>query len=75
MFKSLTMSSLIYIQDINIRREEIKYKEYEVESKALITSKKYNKRIVSTSTIKKKIYYYIFKFCNHTNYNGHKSLG
>ena len=54
MFKSLTMSSLIYIQDNNIGREEIKYKEYEVESKALITSKKYNKRIVSTSTIKKK---------------------
>ena len=54
MFKSLTMSSLIYIQDNNIGREEIKYKEYEVESKALITSKKYNKRIVSTFTIKKK---------------------
>ena len=54
MFKNLTMSSLIYIQDNNIGREEIKYKEYEVESKALISSKKYNKRILNTSTKKLK---------------------
>ena len=48
MFKNLTMSSLIYIQDNNIGREEIKYKEYEVESKALISNKKYNRRLVNT---------------------------
>ena len=54
MFKNLTMSSLIYIQDNNIGREEIKYKEYEVESKALISSKKYNKKIINTSTKKLK---------------------
>ena len=44
MFKNLTMSSLIFIQENNIGREEIQYKEYEVESKALISSKKHNKR-------------------------------
>ena len=54
MFKSLTMSSLIYIQDNNIGKEEIKYKEYEVESKALLTSKKYNRRVQKTSTFKSK---------------------
>ena len=48
MFKNLTMSSLIYIQDNNIGREEIKYKEYEVESKALISNKKYNKRLANS---------------------------
>ena len=34
--KNLTQSSLIFIQDNNIVKEEIKYKEFEVESKALI---------------------------------------
>ena len=53
MFKNLTMSSLIYIQDNNIGREEIKYKEYEVESKALISKKKYNKRTGTSSSNKK----------------------
>ena len=48
MFKNLTMSSLIYIQDNNIGREEIKYKEYEVESKALITSKKPKNKILNS---------------------------
>ena len=47
MFKNLTMSSLIYIQDNNIGREEIKYREYEVESRALISNKKYNKRLAN----------------------------
>ena len=32
MFKNITLSSLIFIHDNNIGREEIKYKEYEVES-------------------------------------------
>ena len=45
MFKNLTMSSLIYIQDNNIGREEIQYKEYEVESKALISNKKHRKAL------------------------------
>ena len=53
MFKNLTMSSLIYIQDNNIGREEIKYKEYEVESKALISSRKYNKRTINSTSTKK----------------------
>ena len=53
MFKNLTMSSLIYIQDNNIGREEIKYKEYEVESRALIYSKKKG-RIGCTPTLKKR---------------------
>ena len=44
MFKNITMSSLIFIQDNNIAMEGIKYKEYEVESKALYTSKKLNKK-------------------------------
>ncbi len=44
MFKNLTMSSLIYIQDNNVGNDEIKYKEYEVESKALYTSKKLSKK-------------------------------
>ena len=48
MFKNLTMSSLIYIQDNNIGREEIKYKEYEVESKALIASKKPKNKILNS---------------------------
>ena len=47
MFKNITMSSLIYIQENNIGREEIKYKEFEVESKALISNKKYNKRLAN----------------------------
>ena len=34
--KNLTQSSLIFIQDNNIVKEEIKYREFEVESKALI---------------------------------------
>ena len=41
------MSSLIYIQDNNVGNDEIKYKEYEVESKALVVKKKYNKKILS----------------------------
>ena len=45
MFKNITLSSLIFIQDNNIGTEEIKYKEYEVESKALCTNKKQNKKI------------------------------
>ena len=44
MFKNITMSSLIFIQDNNIAMEDIKYKEYEVESKALYTSKKLSKK-------------------------------
>ena len=48
MFKNLTLSSLIYIQDNNIGKEEIKYREYEVESKALISSKKFTRRIASS---------------------------
>ena len=44
MFKNITLSSLIYIQDNNIGREEIKYKEYEVESVALYKDKKNNKK-------------------------------
>ena len=51
MFKNITLSSLIFIQDNNIGREEIKYKEYEVESKALYTIRKGNKK--STVIIKK----------------------
>ena len=46
MFKNLTMSSLIYIQDNNIGKEEIKYKEYEVESKALIPIKKQRRKTI-----------------------------
>ena len=44
MFKNITLSSLIFIQDNNIGKEEIKYKEYEVESKALYINKKNNKK-------------------------------
>ena len=51
MFKNITLSSLIFIQDNNIGREEIKYKEYEVESKALYTIRKGNKK--STVVVKK----------------------
>ena len=51
MFKNITLSSLIFIQDNNIGREEIKYKEYEVESKALYTIRKGNKK--STVIVKK----------------------
>jgi hypothetical protein len=50
-FKNITLSSLIFIQDNNIGREEIKYKEYEVESKALYTIRKGNKK--STVVVKK----------------------
>ena len=45
MFKNITLSSLIFIQDNNIGKEEIKYNEYEVESKALCANKKVNKKI------------------------------
>ncbi len=44
MFKNITLSSLIFIQDNNIGKEEIKYNEYEVESKALCANKKVNKK-------------------------------
>ena len=45
MFKNITVSSLIFIQDNKIGKEEIKYKEYEVESKALYTNRKNNKKV------------------------------
>ena len=45
MFKNITLSSLIFIQDNNIGREEIKYKEYEVESKALYKTKIGRKKV------------------------------
>ena len=48
MFKNLTMSSLIYIQDNNIVKEEIQYKEYEVESKVLVPRKKPNKKVLKS---------------------------
>ena len=38
--KNMTQSSLIYVQDDNIIKEEKKLKEFEVESKALIRKKK-----------------------------------
>ena len=44
MFKNITLSSLIFIQDNNIGREEIQYKEYEVESKALYLNRKKSKK-------------------------------
>ena len=40
MFKNITLSSLIFIQENNIANEEIKYNEYEVESEALYNKKK-----------------------------------
>ena len=49
MFKNLTMSSLIYIQDNNIEKEETKYKEFEVESNILMPRKRLHKK-----TLKKK---------------------
>ena len=44
MFKNITLSSLIFIQENNIANEEIKYNEYEVESEPLYNKKKLNKK-------------------------------
>ena len=48
MFKNITLSSLIFIQENNIANEEIKYNEYEVESEALYNKKKQIKKASMT---------------------------